>query len=88
MAKTLETWADVLSPGESAVVIVGHNRTTAGGEDIDIPTPLLLGDVAESKRFRLTEIIELETWPRYGLHSANGINGEDAIVITPRACSG
>ena len=82
MAMTTATWARVLSPGDSAVLIVGHNRTTAGGEAVDIDTPQLIAEVAESRGFTGTEIVELETWPRYGLHAANGIAGEDAVVIS------
>jgi site-specific DNA-methyltransferase (cytosine-N4-specific) len=81
MADAMSTWLDVLEPRESAVMIVGHNHTTANGERIDIPTPELLGDIAESRGFELGDLIGLETWPRYGLHSANGVPGEDALVI-------
>lgn len=81
MAGAMSTWLEVLAPGESAVMIVGHNHTTAGGQRIDIPTPELLGEIAESRGFELRETIGLQTWPRYGLHSANAVPGEDAIVI-------
>lgn len=81
MGNSLDRWHAVLAPGESAVLIVGHNHTTAGGERIAIPTPELLGHVAESRGFDVHEIIKLETWPRYGLHAANGVPGEDALVL-------
>jgi len=81
MGDVIATWRGALADGEAAVLIVGHNRTTAGGEKIDIPTPALLGDVAESRGFEVRETIELETWPRYGLHSGNGVPGEDAVVM-------
>jgi site-specific DNA-methyltransferase (cytosine-N4-specific) len=77
----MTAWSEVLAPGEAAVLIVGHNRTTAGGEQIDIATPDLLGEVAISRGFEVRELIRLETWPRYGLHSANGVPGEDALII-------
>lgn len=81
MATGMERWQEVLDVGESAVLIVGHNHTTAGGERVDIPTPDLLGQVAETRGFVVSEIIRLETWPRYGLHAANGVPGEDAVVL-------
>lgn len=81
MAEAMATWSEVLAPGEIAVLIVGHNRTTAGGQQIDIATPDLLGEVAISRGFEVRELIRLETWPRYGLHSANGVPGEDALII-------
>ena len=82
MADAMAAWLGILTPGESAILIVGHNRTTAGGQQVDIPTPNLLGEVAMSRGFETRELIRLETWPRYGLHSANGVPGEDALVIT------
>ncbi len=81
MAKAMTAWSEVLARGESAVLIIGHNRTTAGGQQIDIATPDLLGEVAISRGFEVRELIRLETWPRYGLHSANGVPGEDALII-------
>lgn len=81
MGDALSRWRRVLAPGECAVLIVGHNHTTAGGRRIDIPTPELLGDVSETRGFAVTEIVKLETWPRYGLHAANGVPGEDALVL-------
>ena len=81
MASAIEAWYDTMQDGENAVLIVGHNHTTAGGERIDVPTPGLLGHIAESRGFEVSEIIKLETWPRYGLHAANGVAGEDALVL-------
>ena len=71
----------VLRPSEAAVLIVGRNRTTANGQLIDIPTPSLIADIAARLDYEVEELIPLETWPRYGLHSRNGVAGEDAIVI-------
>lgn len=85
MGSSLDRWHAVLGPGESAVLIVGHNHTTAGGERIAIPTPELLGHVAETRGFDVHEMLKLETWPRYGLHAANGVPGEDALVLRRRS---
>ena len=63
------------------MVIVGYNKTKAGGEDIVVETPELIATIAESRGFRLVELFPLETWPRYGLHHANGVQGEKAVVI-------
>ncbi len=81
LGRTFDAWRPVLSRGEAAVVIVGHNHTVAGGERVAVPTPELLGDVAESRGFVVEELIKLQTWPRYGLHAANGVPGEDALVL-------
>jgi hypothetical protein len=81
MAQCIESWHTQLESGEKAVLIVGNNRTTANGEQIMIPTPDLLGEVAEARGFVIDEVITLETWPRYGIHSKNSVRGEKAIVI-------
>jgi hypothetical protein len=81
MATAIDRWQEVLDGGESAVLIVGHNHTNAGGERVEIPTPSLLAEIATDRGFVLRETIKLETWPRYGLHAANGVPGEDAVVL-------
>jgi hypothetical protein len=81
MGECFDAWRVGLRTGERAVLIVGNNRTTAGGEQTVIRTPELLGEVAETRGYEVEEIIPLETWPRYGLHGKNGVSGEDALVI-------
>lgn len=81
MGECFDAWRTGLRVGERAVLIVGNNRTTAGGEQTIIRTPQLLGEVAATRGYEVEEIIPLETWPRYGLHAKNGVSGEDALVI-------
>lgn len=81
MGECFDAWRIGLRAGERAVLIVGNNRTTAGGEQTVIRTPQLLGEIAATRGYEVGEIIPLETWPRYGLHGRNGVSGEDALVI-------
>ena len=81
MGQCFDSWARCLRSGERAVVIVGGNKTTAGGEQLKIATPDLLGQVAEQSGFILDELIPLETWPRYGLHARNGVDYEKALIL-------
>jgi len=81
MSRTMATWARVLPRDAAAVLIVGRNRTTAGAERIEIPTSELLGEVAGRHGFTVDELLSLEAWPRYGLHSANGVAAEDALIL-------
>lgn len=81
MGECFDAWRTGLRAGERALLIVGNNRTTAGGEQTVIRTPQLLGEVAATRQYVVEEIIPLETWPRYGLHGKNGVSGEDALVI-------
>jgi hypothetical protein len=81
MGECFDAWRTGLRASERAVLIVGNNRTTAGGEQTIIRTPELLGEIAATRGYEVEEIIPLETWPRYGLHGKNGVSGEDALVI-------
>lgn len=81
MGHCFDAWQPGLRGGERAVLIVGNNRTTAGGEQTVIRTPQLLGEVAAARGYVIEEVLPLETWPRYGLHGKNGVAGEDALVI-------
>lgn len=81
MGECFDAWRAGLRAGERALLIVGNNRTTAGGEQTVIRTPELLGEVAETRGYEVEEVIPLETWPRYGLHGKNGVSGEDALVV-------
>ncbi|MGE5281570.1 MAG: hypothetical protein ACM3N0_04465 [Chloroflexota bacterium] len=81
MSAVMGTWAEILPTDCSAVMIVGRNRTTAGGERVEIPTSEFLGEIAEMRGFKLRELLPLETWPRYGLHSSNGVTTEDALIL-------
>ncbi len=68
---------------ESAVFVVGENTTTSmDGDALRIETPKLLSYLAESRGLTTDEIISLETWPRFDIHSANSIKVESAIVLS------
>lgn len=71
-----------LGLGDCAALIVGANQTK-GEEMIEIPTPELLAEVSEQAGFELQEIVPLQTYPRFGIHQANGIREESAIILKP-----
>jgi hypothetical protein len=82
MRSALEALGDALVQGDRAVFIVGANRTTtADGESIDIDTPRLLAAVAAEVGFEVDEIMDLDAFPRFGLHQANGIDSESAVLL-------
>lgn len=82
MGETLDALAQVMRSGEHVVMVVGNNRTGSGSQQVSIPTPHLLGLLAATRGYDYTERISLETWARYGMHSKNAVNGEDAVVMT------
>jgi site-specific DNA-methyltransferase (cytosine-N4-specific) len=81
MRDDFASWHRQLRKSERAVVVVGRNRTGPRGQQITIETPSLLAACAEQVGFTLVEHIALETWPRYGMHSANAVDAEDAVVL-------
>ena len=52
-----------LRPGAPYALVVGTNRTRIGGEDVAIPTPQFLGQIAEQTGFLLEGIEPLEDVP-------------------------
>ncbi len=84
MRGSLTSWARHLRSGEKAVVVVGRNRTGPAGAQVAIDTPTLLGWCAEQVGFEVADQHVLETWPRFGLHAANAVQGEDALVLRRR----
>lgn len=81
MRADFESWQRQLRPGERAVVVVGRNRTGPRDRLITIDTPRLLAACAEQVGLSLVDHIELETWPRYGIHAENAVEGEAALVV-------
>lgn len=82
MGQTLDALAATMASGENVVMVVGNNRTGSGAYQVEIRTPELLGRLSESRGFSYTERIRLETWARFGMHSKNAVNSEDAVVMT------
>lgn len=77
-----------LKAGERAVFIVGNNQTGRGADRVVVRTPELLGAVAHARGFDIDEVVPLETWPRYGLHHENGVEGESAVLMTANTATG
>lgn len=82
MGETLEALARTMDSGEKVVMVVGSNRTGHGDRQIEVRTPDLLGQLSKSRGFAYSERIPLETFARFGMHSKNAVNAEDAVVMT------
>lgn len=81
MKQCLAAMRDSVRQNGTAVLVVGTNRTTAGGKTILIPTPELLAEVGMSVGWQVREIVPLETYQRYGMHSKNAVQGESLVVL-------
>ncbi|MFC1917838.1 DNA methyltransferase [Chloroflexota bacterium] len=62
-------------------MVVGINHTTLGGKKFYIDTPRFLSNLAEQQGWSITELTPLETYKRYGLHSANAVRNETLLVM-------
>lgn len=81
MKMTFNTVLNALSPSAPFALIVGHNKTSLGSKEFDINTPALLKTIAESVGWRHKESILLQTYQRYGLHSANAVKAETLLIV-------
>jgi site-specific DNA-methyltransferase (cytosine-N4-specific) len=70
-----------LKPGAKFGLIVGENRTTLGGKEYQLDTPLHLANLAGSTGWCVSESIPLQTYQRYGLHAANAIAAETLLIL-------
>jgi len=71
----------VLKRNKFAFFVVGNNRTTAGSENITIPTDDFIGYIAENNNFEFVEKINMTVQKSYLIHSKNSINTESIIVL-------
>jgi SAM-dependent methyltransferase len=81
IARMLANVQEVLRPHAPFALLVGRNQTTLGGEVIAIDTPSLIADVAKHMGWGSTRLTDLETYPRYSLHSRNSIRSETLVVL-------
>ncbi|HEY3294021.1 MAG TPA: RNA methylase [bacterium] len=69
--------------GGTYALVVGRNHTMIGGTRTAIETPELLVEVAARSGWSCAEIIDLQTYHRYGLNRNNAV-AEEALLILKR----
>ena len=62
-------------------LIVGHNHTILSGVRCDIDTPRHLTSLAVHAGWKVEELIELQTYQRYGYHMDNAVSAETLILL-------
>lgn len=82
MGETMAALSASMRPGEHVVMVVGANRTGSGDHQTTIATPDLLGHLAALRGFEYSELIPLQAWKRFAMHSKNSTHTEEAIVLT------
>ena len=81
MLKTFETVRMAIKPSGIYALLVGTNRTTLGGTQFHIDTPRFLAQLAKHVGWSIHELLPMETYKRYGLHSANAVQDETLMVL-------
>lgn len=81
MKKAFETVIVTMSPSAPFGLIIGHNKTSLSGKEFDIDTPSLLRKIAEETGWKHKESMLLQTYQRYGLHSANAVKAETLLIV-------
>lgn len=62
-------------------LVVGSNHTTLGGKRINIETPLHLSQIAQACNWDFQELIQLQTYQRYGYNMRNATTSESLLVL-------
>lgn len=70
-----------LRPGAKAYVVVGSNHTIAGGQRVEIDTPALLAQLAESCDFRLVDSIKMEMLVSRDIFKKNASESEEILCL-------
>jgi RMKL-like, methyltransferase domain len=68
-----------LKPGAPAYFVVGSNHTVAGGRRVDIDTPKLLSDIAESVGFDVAQPISMEMLVSRDIFRNNAVATESIL---------
>ena len=71
--------------GGMMALVVGSSRTRLGGKQLLIDTPTLLLDTAQKAGWHPKELVQLDTYQRFGLHHRNSIQSESLLVLENRA---
>ena len=84
MQETFKSLRSQLKAKAPFALIVGHNHTILGGVRHDLDTPRHLASLATHTGWQLEEIIELQTYRRYGYHVENAVSSESSILLRNR----
>ena len=71
----------LLRPGGDAFLVVGNNRTSAGGELVEIRTADHLAAIAEDLRFRVADTTSMEMLPSRDIFRKNAVPSERIIRL-------
>ncbi len=81
MREVLLSIRGLLRPGGNAFLVVGSNRTTAGGELIHIQTADHLSAIAQDLRFDVVESLSMDMLPSRDIFRKNAVPSEKIIRL-------
>lgn len=81
MQASFKSIRSVMKPGAPFALVIGHNHTILGGKRYDINTPAHLASVAQNTGWIIDELIELQTYRRYGYHVNNAVGSETLLIL-------
>jgi hypothetical protein len=81
MSDGFRSVASQVRKGAPYALIVGHNHTVLSGVRRDIDTPKHLAEIAASTDWVISEVIPLQTYPRYGYHAVNAVEAETLLIL-------
>lgn len=81
MSAMFESVRPLIRSGGYYALLVGRNTTQLKNKDVMIDTPQLLADVAESREWKVTQMLPFETYHRYDVHQSNSIREEVLVVL-------
>ncbi|WP_207184130.1 TRM11 family SAM-dependent methyltransferase [Methylobacterium indicum] len=81
MQRSFSAVRRLMKPNAPYALIVGHNHTVLGGVRFDFDTPRHLADLAVHVGWKIEELIELQTYQRYGYHMDNAVSAETLILL-------
>ena len=70
-----------MKPGAPYALIVGHNHTILSGRRRDIDTPSHIASLADHVGWHVEELVPLQTYQRFGLHSSNAVAAEALLIL-------
>lgn len=82
MSKVMTNCFASLRSGGTLAFVVGPSRTTLGGDEFRIDTPELLGHIGEHVGFERAQLLSLDAYGRFGMHSRNSIREEKLLILT------
>ena len=81
MREVLQQTFTLLRPGGAMFLVVGNNRTTAGGQPVEIRTADHLGAIANDLGFRLASDLEMDMLVSRDIFRKNSVPSERIIRL-------